>query len=79
MDIDHFTATMRAFRNRVPFRPFKESLINGDRYEVDHPEAVAIRKGLALFAAPGNVPVIFDYDGVSQIIDDLSEQESPTL
>ena len=39
MDRDTFTATMRAFRNRMPFRPFTVAMVNGDRFEVDHPEA----------------------------------------
>lgn len=40
--------------------------------EVDHPDALAVRDGMAMFAAPGNVPAIFDYEGVSQVIADLS-------
>jgi hypothetical protein len=47
-------------------------MVNGDRLEVDHPDALAVRDGLALFAAPGNVPVIFDHEGVSQVVGDLA-------
>jgi len=75
MDSEKFTETIRAFRNRTPFRPFTVALVNGDRHEVDHPEALALREGLALFAAPGSVPVIFDifdHESVSQVIGDLS-------
>jgi hypothetical protein len=72
MDRDTFTNTLRAFRNRTPFQPFTVAMVNGDRFEVDHPEALALRDGLALFAAPGNVPVIFDHEGVSEVIGDLS-------
>ena len=74
MDRDTFSGAIRAFRNRVPFRPFTVALVNGDRYEVDHPEALALRDGMVLFAAPGNVPVIFDHEGVSQVMGDLSGQ-----
>jgi hypothetical protein len=28
-------------------------MVNGDRLEVDHPDALAVRDGVALFAAPG--------------------------
>ena len=28
--------------------------------------------GVALFAAPGGVPVIFDHEGVSEVIGDLA-------
>lgn len=74
MDRTVFSGALRAFRNRKPFRPFTVAMVNGDRFEVDHPEALAIRDGLALFAAPGNVPVIFDHEGVSEVIGDLSGQ-----
>ena len=39
---------------------------------MDHPDALAVRGGIALFAAPGNVPVIFDNEGVSEVVGDLS-------
>src|ERR1700757_2231808 len=71
MDRDTFTATMRAFRNRTPFRPFTVALVNGDRYEVDRPEILALGEGMAVLIAPGDVPVFFDYEAVSQVIGDL--------
>jgi hypothetical protein len=72
MDQDTFDGTIRAFKHRTPFRPFTVAMVNGDRFEVDHPDALAVRGGIALFAAPGNVPMIFDNEGVSEIIGDLS-------
>jgi hypothetical protein len=68
--------TIRAFKHRIPFRPFSVALVNGDRLEVDHPDALAVRDGVALFAGPGGVPVILDYEGVSQIIGDLAGRSS---
>ena len=47
---------------------------NGDRLEVDHPDALAIRDGVALFAGPGGIPSIFDHEGVSRVIGDLAGQ-----
>ncbi len=44
----------------------------GSRYEIDHPEAILEREGVALFPGPGGVPVIFDYEGVSEIVGDLA-------
>ncbi|MDZ4683733.1 MAG: hypothetical protein SH850_01510 [Planctomycetaceae bacterium] len=76
MDRDNFNGTIRAFKHRTPFRPFTVSMVNGDRLEVDHPDALAIRNGLALYAAPGNIPVIFDHEGVSQVIGDLGERST---
>ena len=72
MDRDTFTATVRAFKHRMPFKPFTVATVNGNRYEVDHPDALALRDGVALFAGPGGVPVIFDHEGVSEVIGDLS-------
>ena len=72
MDRETFTATIRANRNRTPFKPFTVALVNGDRYEVDRPEILALGEGFAVLVAPGNVPVFFDHEGVSQVIGDLS-------
>ncbi len=68
MDRDTFDSAIRAFKHRTPFRPFKVALVNGDRLEVDQPDALAIREGVGLFAGSGGVPVIFDYEDVSQVI-----------
>ena len=76
MDQNRFIETMRAFRNRTPFRPFTVALVNGDRYEVDRPETLALGEGMALFVAPGDVPVFFDHEAVSQVIGDLSGREA---
>jgi hypothetical protein len=74
MDRETFSATIRVCRNRVPFRPFTVALVNGDRYEVDRPETLAIGEGVAILIAPGDVPVFFDHEGVSHVIGDLSGQ-----
>lgn len=72
MDRDVFTGTIQAFKQRTPFLPFTVVTLSGDRHEVDRPEAVAVRDGLALFAAPGGVPVIFDDESVDEVIGDLA-------
>ncbi len=74
MDRDTFDNTIRTFKRRTPFRPFTVSLVNGERLEIDHPDALAIRDGMALFAGPGGVPVVFDHDGVAQVIGDLANR-----
>ena len=78
MDRDTFTETIRAFKNRTPFRPFTVVTVSGNRHEVDHPDALAVHDGVALFAGPGGVPVIFDYEGVSEVIGDLSSRGAET-
>ncbi len=76
MERDTFDNTMRALKHRRPFNPFTVVMVNGDRLEVDYPDALAIREGVALFVGPGRVPVIFDHEGVSQVIGDLAGQSS---
>ena len=71
MGADNFDQTLRAFSERSPFRPFTVALVNGDRFEVDHPGAIVFRDGVAVYVAPGGVPVIFDHEGVSQVVGDL--------
>ncbi|MCI0457230.1 MAG: hypothetical protein L0Z62_09655 [Gemmataceae bacterium] len=71
MDRDTFDSTLRTFKRRTPFRPFTVSLVNGERLEVDHPDALAVRDGVALFVGPGGVPTVFDHEGVARVIGDL--------
>lgn len=76
MDREKFNSAIRAFKHRKPFRPFTVAMVDGDCLEIDHPDALAIRDGLGMFTAPGGMPVIFDNDGVSQVIGDLASQSS---
>ncbi len=76
MDRDTFDNTVRAFKNRAPFRSFCVAMVNGDRLEIDHCDALVVRDGVAMFVAPGGVPVIFDHEGVSQVVGDLAERSS---
>ncbi|MGL4552516.1 MAG: hypothetical protein ACRC33_15185 [Gemmataceae bacterium] len=72
MDRETFTTTIEALQNRRPFKPFTVALLDGDRYEVDRPNVLALGEGAAVLLAPGNVPVFFDHEGVSQVSGDLS-------
>lgn len=74
MDRETFDATIRTFKNRAPFRPFTISLVNGERLEVDHPDAIIVRDGVGLFAGPGGIPSVFDYEGVAQVVGDLANR-----
>ena len=71
MEAENFDRTLGAFKGRMPFRPFTVALVDGDRFEVDHPDALVVRDGVAVYIRPGGVPVLFDHEGVSQIIGDL--------
>ncbi|MGL6096594.1 MAG: hypothetical protein ACRC7O_12460 [Fimbriiglobus sp.] len=59
---------------RKPFHPFTVVMVNGDRYEIDFAEALAIRDSLAIYVSPGGIPVFFDHEGVSQFVGDLQSQ-----
>jgi len=63
-----FENALKALQQRKPFRPFTVELVSGDRFEVDFPNALVIRDGVAVFIGPGGVPVLFDLEGVSQLI-----------
>ena len=76
MDAEVFDRTMVTFKKQVPYYPFTVALVNGDRYEVDHPDAVVVRDGTAVYLAPGGFPALFDHEGVSQIIGDLMNPEN---
>ena len=78
MERETFTATIGALQARRPFRPFTVALVDGERYEVDRPNVLALGDGAAVFLAPGNVPVFFDHEGVSRVIGDLSGRGSET-
>ncbi len=67
MDRETFDATIRSFKHRTPFRPFTVALINGERLEVDFPDAMVVRDGVAAFVGPGGVPAIFDHEGVAHV------------
>ena len=72
MDRDTFESTLRTFKHRTPFRPFTVSLVNGERLEVDHPEALIVRDGVGMFVGPGGIPAVFDFEGVAQVVGDLA-------
>jgi hypothetical protein len=70
MTNEHFERTLRAFQRRVPFRPFTVALVNADRFQVDHLEALVLRGGVAVFVAADGTPTIVDHESVSQLIDE---------
>ncbi len=72
MEVQNFDQSLNAFKNRKPFRPFTVVLVTGDRIEVDFPNALVVRDGMAVYLAAGGVPILFDHEGVSQFIGDLA-------
>lgn len=73
MEVQTFDQTLKAFQERKPFQPFTVVMIDGDRFEVDFPNALVVRDGVAIFVAAGGIPIIFDHEGVTQFVGDLKE------
>ena len=64
----HFDQLLTELRDQQPFRIFTVALQGGRRFEVDHPHALIVREGVAVFLAPGGVPIYFDHDSVNEVI-----------
>ena len=76
MVAEHFQTTIRAFQRRSPFKAYVVELVSGERVRVDHPEALVIRGGVAVFVNAEGAPSIFDHEGVSQVIADSPESNA---
>jgi len=74
MEVKNFDETLNALKRLSPFRPFTVVLVNGDRFEVDFPNALVVRDGMAVYISAGGAPILFDHEGVSQFIGDLAGQ-----
>lgn len=72
MTPEHFQTAIRAFQKRTPFQHYVVEIVSGDRVRVDHPDALVVRGGVAMFVDAAGAPVIFDHEGVSQIFADSS-------
>jgi hypothetical protein len=68
MDTGEFERSLRAFQRRTPFQSFTVGLVNGDSIQVDRPDALVLRAGVAVFIAAGGVPTLFDHASVSHLI-----------
>ena len=68
MTADNFTNVLEGLKQLQPFRVFTVELHGGRRFEVDHAGALVVRDGVAVFLAPGGVPIWFDHESVTQII-----------
>jgi hypothetical protein len=73
MTAEHFQTAIRGFQRRTPFRSYVVELVSGDRISVDHPEALVMRGGVAVFVSAAGAPAVFDLEGVSQIFAEPAE------
>jgi hypothetical protein len=51
----NFQRSLQAFVSRQPFHPFSVEFSSGDRFTVDHPEALALRGRVAVFIHPTGI------------------------
>ena len=79
MESEAFERSLRAFSRRTPFQSFHVELASGGRITVDHPEAMVVRAGLAVFIAPDGTPTLFDHQGVSRLIGNGDSQPSQAV
>jgi hypothetical protein len=68
MRAESFDQVLDGLRRNQPFHIFTVELHGGRRFEVDHPGALVVRDGAAVFLAPGGTPIWFDHESVTQII-----------
>ena len=67
MEMASFDRSLRTFVRRKPFHPFKVELTSGSQIEVDHPEALMVRNGVAVYFAPDGEIILFDHDTVARL------------
>ena len=68
MTAENFDHLLGTLQKHTPFRVFTVELNGGERFEVDHANALVFRDGMAVFVAPGGVPHIFDHESLNQVI-----------
>jgi hypothetical protein len=68
MEVEQFERSLRAFQRRTPFRSFTVALVNCDGFQVDHPEALVLRGGVAVFITAGGEPTLFDHSSISELV-----------
>ena len=73
MTLDNFQQLLEALAKRIPFHPFTVEMVGGRRVEVDHARALVTRDGVAVYIAPGGIPIWFDNESVTAIIGDTAE------
>ena len=68
MTAKNFDRTLRAYQKRKPFQSFRVRFVDGEYIDVDHPEALVTRGGVAVYVAADGTPTLFDHEGVSEVI-----------
>ncbi|HUY35435.1 MAG TPA: hypothetical protein VMV69_22010 [Pirellulales bacterium] len=74
---NNFQQSLQAFARRRPFKPFTVELVSGDRFVVDHPEALAQRGAVAVYIDREGRYSLFDSASVSQLTDVVDRTPAP--
>lgn len=67
MKREQFESLVRQLLARRPFRAFRVRLMDGETIRIDHPEAMIMRGGLAVFVDRKGVAYDFDEESVSYV------------
>ena len=76
MTAEHFDGLLNGLRKSQPFQIFTIELTTGRRFEIDHPDALIARYGVAVFMAPGGIPIWFDHESVSLVEAAMAGEQS---
>lgn len=69
MQEENFDRSIRAFRQRKPFKPFLVELASGTQVIVEHPEALAHRGRAAVYINPDGEFTLLDNTMVTRLAD----------
>jgi hypothetical protein len=76
MSSKNFERILRAYQTRKPFRPYRVRFVDGEYIDVYHPEALVTRGGTAIFFDRDDVPTLFDFEGVSEVIGEANSRKA---
>ena len=68
MTIKYFDKMLKAYQKRKPFRSYRVRFVSGEHIDVDHPEALITRGGVAVYFNAAGVPALFDHESVSEVV-----------
>ncbi len=69
MERESFERSLNAFARRVPFKPFRVELTSGTTIRIEHPEALVVRGGVAVYVAPDGPISLLDPQGAVRLSD----------
>ncbi len=75
MTTEHFDKTLQACQKRHPFRSYMVRFVSGEHIDVDHPEALVIRAGVAVYLNSKGVPTLFDHESVSEVVGEVERRK----